>query len=388
MFIIYLEAAMKTGIEFEFPVGYHSFHKNKALNFQFNRWYSFGYARYEDMAKAAKNIKTFDNWAEGMTKLAREAETEGRMINAAFYYRAAEFYIPPRNAKKDVLYDKFKSIVHEKLKENGVEITKIPFKGAYLPCLVKKAKDPKGTIVIHGGFDSFMEEFFSVISYFCGKGYDTYVFEGPGQGDARRKHGLAFDYRWEQPTSAVLDYFKLNDVTLLGVSMGGYLCFRAAAFDKRIKRVVASSIAYDYTDFAPKLLQPIVHLFYHKLTNFTNNATLREIAKGGFKSWYFQNLMYMQNAEKPIDAIQYLTEMDAEALHCENISQDILILTGRDDFMCPFKMHKKQVNALINARSVTGKVFYKDSHASSHCQVGNVKLSLDTMSEWIKSVTQ
>ena len=375
-------------INFDFPVGYLSFHKDKVLNYQFNRWYSFGYATYNDMAKAASEIESFGDWAEGMAKLAREAEAQGRMLNAAFYYRSAEFYLAPGDDEKALLYSKFKSIIHEILKKDGVQITKVPFKGAYLPCLVKKAKDPIGTMAIHGGFDSFMEEFYSVLDYFCGKGYDTYVFDGPGQGGARRDHGLAFDYRWEQPVSAVLDYFKLEDVTLLGVSLGGYLCFRAAAFEKRIKRVIASSVAYDYTEIPPKLLQPVIRLFYHTFTNYTNNATLKEIEKGGFKSWYFQNLMYMQKAERPIDAIQYLTEMTAEALHLDNIFQDVLILTGRDDHLTPFKMHQKQVKALTNANSVTDKIFFKDSHASNHCQVGNVKLSLDIMDHWIQSVKE
>ena len=359
---------MKTGIQFKFPVGYHDFHKDKVLNYQFNRWYSFGYAEYNDMVNAAKAIKSFDDWAKVMTKFAQEAMGKGRTINAAYYYRSAEFYLSPGDEQKAFLYNKFKSIIHEKLKDDGVEITEAPYKDGWLPCIIKKAAgDAKGALVIHGGFDSFMEEFFSVMNYFADKGYDVYVFEGPGQGDARRKHSLAFDYRWEGPTSAILDHFKLDNVTLLGVSLGGYLCFRAAAFDKRIKRVIASSVAYDYTEFPSKLIQPIIRLFYHKFTNFTNNATLKEIEKGGFKSWYFQNLMYMQKNDRPIDAIQYLTKMDARALHCENIFQDVLILTGRDDHLIPFKMHKKQVDALINAHSVTEKVFYEESQASSHC---------------------
>ena len=99
---------------------------------------------------------------------------------------------------------------------------------------------------MHGGFDSFIEEFYSWMRYFADHDYEVIAFEGPGQGAARRKFGLALDYEWEKPTKAVLDYFKLDDVTLIGISMGGWFCFRAAAFEPRIKRVVASSIAYDY----------------------------------------------------------------------------------------------------------------------------------------------
>ena len=376
---------MGTMMEFTFPVGYQDFHKNKVFNFQFNRWNSSGYAREEDMRKAAAQTHDFNDWADVMAGVAKEAEQDGRAVNAAFYYRAAEFYLPPGNAQKAKLYEKFKTLIHPAIRESGIEILEIPYLGASLPCMRITRKDHKGVIVIHGGFDSFMEEFFSYVSYLYYAGYEVIVFEGPGQGDARRKFNLGFDYRWELPVKAVLDYFNPQDVTLLGISLGGYLCLRAAAFEPRIRRVIASSVAYDYPSFPPKLLQPIINLFYTKLTNYTNHATWKEIKKGGFKSWYFSNLMYMQKAEQPIDAIQYLTKMTAEELHCENITQDVLIMTGRDDHLVPFKMHQKQVDALRSANSVTGMVFDQSTHANNHCQIGNIKLSLDVITGWIQS---
>jgi alpha-beta hydrolase superfamily lysophospholipase len=56
----------------------------------------------------------------------------------------------------------------------------------------------KGTVVIHGGFDSFIEEFFSWMAYFAEAGYEIIAFEGPGQGGARRKYDtlLCWEYLW------------------------------------------------------------------------------------------------------------------------------------------------------------------------------------------------
>ena len=380
----------KTQEQFGFPVGYLNFHKEQIFNFQLNRWYSLGYARYEDFTDVATRIQDFDDWKAELIKLAQRAEQENRLLNAAYYYRAAEFYISPDNPDKIKTYEKFKSLIHPLLADDGIEILNAPYESGYLPCLkmnaVRNAR--KGTIVIHGGFDSFKEEFYSIMKYFSGSGYDVIIFEGPGQGDARKTYNLVLDYKWEKPVSAVLDHFGLKDVTLLGISLGGYLCFRAAAFEPRIKKVIASSVAYDYTDFPPKLLQPIIRLFYNRLTNYTNNATLRAMKKGGLKSWYFSNLIYMTGSERPIDAIRYLTRMTAEALHCDRITQDVLILTGRDDHLIPLKMHKKQVGALVNAKSVTERVFCKDSHASNHCQIGNMPLNLQAMTEWIDKIDE
>ena len=56
-------------------------------------------------------------------------------------------------------------------------------------------------------------------------GYEVIIFEGPGQGAAIRKHNLIFTHKWEQTVTAVLDHFdlRLSDVTLIGISLGGYL---------------------------------------------------------------------------------------------------------------------------------------------------------------------
>jgi pimeloyl-ACP methyl ester carboxylesterase len=378
----------KAPAKFDFPVGYLDFHKEQVFNFQLNRWYSLGYARYDDLADVAARIKGFDDWKTELIKLAQKAEKDNRTLNAAYYYRAAEFYISPDDPDKMKIYEKFKRLIHPILTSDGIEIQEAPYENGYFPCLKVNAKGEacKGVIVIHGGFDSFKEEFYSIMKYFSNNGYDVIVFEGPGQGEARKKYNLVFDYKWEKPTSAVLDHFGLDDVTLLGISMGGYLCFRAAAFEPRIKKVIASSVAYDYMDFPPKIVQPIVSLFYNTLTEFTNTATIRTMKKGGLKSWYFSNLIYMTGSKRPIDAVRYLTKLTAEALHCDRVTQDVLILTGRDDHFTPFKMHKKQVKALINANTVTERVFYKDSSASNHCQIGNMPLNLKVMTEWVEKI--
>jgi len=52
------------------------------------------------------------------------------------------------------------------------------------------ASEKKGTILIHGGFVSFIEEFYSMMKYFSNHGYEVIGFERPGQGAALRKYGF------------------------------------------------------------------------------------------------------------------------------------------------------------------------------------------------------
>ena len=373
--------------KFIFPVGYHKFHKKQVFNFQLNRWYSLGYARFEDIKEVSHKVKSFKDWKTEMVKMAEKAESENRLVNAAFYYRASEFYMLQDNFEKKQMYNKFIDLFYKAFKNDNIEQFEVPYKEAFLPAMKvsPRGDKKKGIIVMHGGFDSFIEEFYSWIRYFSDHGYEVIAFEGPGQGAALRKHGLAVDYEWEKPIKAVLDYFKLNDVTLVGISMGGWFCFRAAAFEPRIKRVIASSISYDYMKLMNVVLQKM-HIFFIKhMRNYSNKMILKSIKKEkGIQAWMSAQLMYITKKQMPMDAFDFWLQLNEKNLHSELVKQDVLILTGRNDHFISFKAHAMQVKALTNANSVTAEVFTKETHAHNHCQIGNIGLALDVMVKWIE----
>lgn len=367
-------------------MGYHKFHKDKLFNYQLNRWYSLGYARYEDVKKAGQKISTFEDWKREMIKLAEEAISEERFMNAAFYYRAAEFYTFQGDPDKELFYDKFIELFYKAFQDEGIERFEVPYNRSFLPAMkIPHGKDRKrGTIVMHGGFDSFIEEFYSWMRYFSDHGYEVIAFEGPGQGGARKKYGLALDYEWEKPTKAILDYFNLDDVTLLGISMGGWFCFRAAAHEPRIRRVIASGIAFDYTQFVNIVAQQLMKLFFRHFRGFSNKMTLKKMKKDRRHAWVISNMMYITDEKMPMDAADIILQLNERNLHSDLVKQDVLILTGREDHFIPFKMHKKQEEALVNARSVTTRIFTKEEQAQNHCQIGNIGLALNIMTRWIE----
>jgi len=374
-----------TRSKFTFPVGYQEFHKDKAFNFQLNRWYSMGYARLEDMEEAGQTINSFEEWKIEMLKLAEIAVSEGRLMNAAYYYRAAELFTTREDPDKEHLYDKFIDHFYKAFQDDEIKNFEVPYNDTFLPAIrIQPANtEKKGTIVLHGGFDSFIEELYSLMKYFSDNGYEVVAFEGPGQGVARKKYRLAFDYEWEKPVKAVLDYFQLEDVTLLGLSMGGWLCLRAAAFEPRINRVIAHSVSFDVIQYTNMVGQLLAKLFFRKFRKFTNNAMVKKMKKKLMYSWFVNNLMYMTNKEMPIEGFDVLLQLNEENLHSDLVKQDVLVLTGKKDHMIPFKMHDMQVKALTNAKSVTAMVFTKEEHAQNHCQIGNIGLVLDVMVKWI-----
>jgi pimeloyl-ACP methyl ester carboxylesterase len=371
--------------KFEFPLGYCEFHKDKTFNFQLNRWHSMGYARFEDMKEVAQKINSFEEWKVEMLGLAQVATSENRLMNAAYYFRAAEFFTTRKDPDKEYLYNKFIERFYKAFQDEKIESFEVPYNDTFIPAkrIQPENMEIKGTIVLHGGFDSFIEEFFSLMKTFSDSGYEVIAFEGPGQGAARKKYGLAFDHEWEKPTKAVLDHFNLEDVTLLGISMGGWLCLRAAAFDSRIKRVIAHSVSFDVNQYTNVIGQRIAHLFFTRFRNFTNNAMLKKAKKNMMYSWFVSNLTYITDKEVPIDGFDVLLQLNEENLHPDLVKQDVLVLTGKKDHMIPLKMHDMQIKALTGAKSVTGRVFTTEEHAQNHCQVGNIGLVISVMMEWI-----
>lgn len=372
--------------KFVFPIEYQEFHKDQGFNFQLNRWYSMGYARFEDMKEVGQKINSFEEWKLEMLKLAEIAVSEDRLINATYYYRAAELFTTREDSDKELLYNKFIDNFNKAFLDDEIEKFEVPYGNTFLPAIQIQPinKKQRGTIVLHGGFDSFIEELYSLMKSFADHGYEVIAFEGPGQGAARKKYGHAFDYKWEKPTKAILDYFKLGDVTFLGVSMGGWLCLRAAAFEPRIKRVIAWSVSFDVNQYTNIVSQLLAKLLFRKFRNFINNAMVKKMKKNLMYSWFVNNLMYITNKEVPIEGFDVLLQLNEENLHSDLVKQDVLILTGRNDHLVPFKMHNLQIKALTNAKSVTERVFTKEENAQNHCQMGNLGLALDVMVKWIE----
>ena len=371
-----------------FPVGYYQFNKDKAFNFQLNRWFSMGYVRYEDMRKAGAHIESFADWKREMLDMAELSLSENRIMNAAFYFRAAEFFTTSGDPDKRNLHQLFTRTFYKAVEQKGVELVEVPYGKTFIQAmrLQPSLNETIGTIVIHGGYDSFKEELYSMMKYFRRQGYEVITFDTPWMGASRDQREMGLDVAWEKPVSALLDHFKADDVTLIGISMGGWLSLRAAAFEPRIKRVIASSVSYDVNQYNNAIGQRVARYMFEKKRDQLNKTLLKKMDKNLYYSWFVNHLMDVTNRETPVEAFDILMTFNEENLHSALVKQDVLILTGRNDHMVPFKMHQKQVEALTNARSVTERIFTRDECAQNHCQIGNIGLALQTMSDWMESL--
>ena len=371
---------MSTREKFVFPVGYHQFHNDQHMNFQLNRWYSLGYWTKADAGQAGAGIRELGDWKRELVALAEQMTAEDRHLAAAFGYRAAEFFTHPQDPDKLPLYDHFHDQFYAAVEDQQMERCSVPYQAASLPALRFSPADRKGTIIIHGGLDSFMEEFYSAACYIVDAGYEVILFEGPGQGAALRRSNLYMTYQWEDPVAAVLDHFGLDGVTLVGVSMGGYLAPRAAAFEDRISRVVAFDV-FTYDQHGSGLQGALYRLFlrFPALYNGVARTAMRwnVTADHVINQW-----MYITGTETPAEWIALLEDYSVSDV-ASLIGQDVLLLAGAEDHMIPLKEYHKNMGGLTNTRSLTGRIFAVEEHAQNHCQVGNLKLALDVILDWV-----
>ena len=91
--------------------------------------------------------------------------------------------------------------------------------------------------------------------------------------------------------------------------------------------------------------------------------------------------MDILNSSTPAEYVaqmQYFSVSDI----ADQIHQDVLLLAGDNDHMIPLNELHKHQEGLVNARTITERIFSAEEHAENHCQVGNIKLALDVIIDW------
>ena len=186
-----------------------------------------------------------------------------------------------------------------------------------------------------------------------------------------------------------LDHFGLDDVTLIGISLGGYLAPRAAAFDNRIQRVVMYDLIYDFYGAITQKMGEKKAKFFDYMTAHPRNLLWKWLGKkldeNYFTRWLLgQGYAIYENVHSPCEYFNCIKHYNTREIS-PLLKQDVLVLAGTEDLYTIY--YEEQLRALTNARSVTGRLFTAEEQASHHCQIGNLQLVLETIENWIEKVT-
>ncbi|MGW5953092.1 alpha/beta fold hydrolase [Bacillus mycoides] len=364
---------------------------NEQFNLQINRFFNDFYQDDEranqDLQAIIPRLTDTDSWYNTWIEYAAMREHQKDFDLASVYYQAAEFYMESSNPKKEKVYQKYRETFYKGFHDFEYETYQIPYEDSYLPAIKFMTPGACNTLLFFGGYDSYMEEMMKMMNYLIGINYNIIVFDGPGQGTAL-KNGLKFIHNWEKPVSTVIDYFKLDRVSILGASWGGYLAMRAAAFEKRIDKVIAFNIFYSGLD-ALKMRMP--DNIWNKLTTLlaTNEADKintmfkQMMATSIDLNWKVKKGMENTGEKTPFNLLKNFEKHTMAGIG-QFINQEVLLLAGEDDQYVPISRLPQIESELCNAASITSVVFTKKTGGEQHCQAGHRHLAFDEIKRFLR----
>ena len=223
-----------------------------------------------DFQEVTGQIEHWDDWCAAWCRRAADHEGLGRaaledgyhltagehLTRAAVYYHFAKFMFVNDMAQVRAAHAKAiecKQLALPHLRPPG-ERVEIPYGGSFLAGHLRRpagaARPP--VMIMVPGLESAKEEMEAYALPFLARGIATLMVDGPGQGEAEYEHPIRGDF--EVPAAAIVDWLLTRTdldtmrIDLWGVSMGGYLAPRAAAFEKRITACIALAGPYDFQD--------------------------------------------------------------------------------------------------------------------------------------------
>jgi pimeloyl-ACP methyl ester carboxylesterase len=195
---------------------------------------------------------------------------------------------------------------------------------------------------------------------------------------------------WHLPVAAVLDYFGLTDVTLMGFSLGGCLVMRAAAQEPRVTRVIAFDIMTELSECvtrnpgtaglaalaanAAEMPAPVI------------DAAAEAFAKTDLLAeWAFDQAERVMGVATPAEVFKVWREYNTDDVS-SLVTQDVLLMAGAKDHYVPLHQLGDQLLRLTDARSVSARVFTEAEQAQNHCQIGNTGLAIKVILDWLDAV--
>lgn len=372
------------------PVGMHKLNDDPGISFQLNRLVNMDGCDLSVAREIGPAIKTAADFYTVLKERADHELENGHIKNAAALYRMSEFYTDWEDPDGLAAWKKARELFFQYYADffSGehplAELVNVPYEGYNMPVLKFNSEAPKGTIVMHGGFDSSYEEFFSECEYLRENGYNVYLFEGPGQGECIRVHGAPLIIEWEKPVMAVTKYFDLHDVILVGQSLGGFFAPRASAFDERVTKCVsiaqfgALKMNFHNNAFVNGIVVGLLNVI---LYGFGWLINILYAAKKGKGMPFFRTYFHRMGTTNVYSLVKFLWSIDLRPI-ADRLTKDYLVIGGSRDTMACRAGLGRHLLVLKNARSVSSREITAFEEGADHCCCGNQVAAMDAILLW------
>lgn len=399
------------------------FRLHEDANFHYETLRSLGTVRYYgsdvneqlDLMGMIK-VNDFDSWYGAWSGLAEQvlstidednlgsydpATIRNVYFRASHYYWMAEFFLhidwnDPRSQDAFVKWRKYFDIANSYLEIPGIQISVKTSFGS-IPCILYRtpkasSSNSRPTVICTGGFDNNMEELLHDFGFdLLERGYNVLIYDGPGQPSFIREQHVGFMFDWEKVVTPIVDHlldhsdeFTFVDTTklaLLGMSFGGYLVARAAAFEPRLQAVICIDGVWSFLDCcfnAMPELKPIWEAGDEAAFN-------RAFDKHGLKSspsgqrWIHDHLKCSFQEKNAFECFRRISKMTLDDGVAEKIKMPAFIGDAADDIF--FLGQPPKVAAAIGS-SATLFEFTNKNAAAAHCASGALTYQNQIIWEW------
>jgi pimeloyl-ACP methyl ester carboxylesterase len=345
----------------------------------------------------------FGEWLKTADRVRRVAEkslADGHELSAgetylraANYYRAALIHYSYREDPRVYEASRRSVSCFEKaitLLSIPAQRVKIPYEGTTLPGYFFRspvATEKAPVLIVHQGFDAWPEETRWVWDGAIKRGYHCLLFHGPGQGLALRLQGLTFRPDWEKVVTPVVDFALTlpgvdpEKIVLKGLSFGGALAPRAAAFEKRIKICIANPGVLNWAE-----------AMYGHFEDYPGFLELLEASPEAFNAaaagltrlwpvagWWFREAAWKHDATSPADLMMKLGEFNNEGV-VDQIDCQVLIIDGTAEDATPGQA-ERLYDALSSPKDYM--LFTAEDTGLVHCQTGALSVASQRMFDWL-----
>ncbi|WP_432192550.1 alpha/beta hydrolase family protein [Streptomyces sp. bgisy027] len=334
---------------------------------------------------------TEESWVTGwasfaarLQRRAEQAEAAGKLVTASTaylrastYWRASVMYFSDAEDPRMADNSNATALCYERyLKLSGYpgRRVEIPYEDGFLPghfYTSPVAGENAPVLVITPGRDTWAEDTRWIYDGAIRRGIHALIYDGPGQGLALRQGKLPFRPDWENVLAPVIDFaiaqpgVDPSRVGLFGVSFGGFLTIRAAAFERRAKVCVTDPGTVDWGGSISGRLRMLADLPPDRIPLQMRNL-IRDYA---WKHGVPNTITDVIEALAPYDNSQF-----AGRVSCET-----LVMDGAEE-MTPGEA-RKLYDALNCPKDYL--LFDATSAAQTHSQMGSYATATEFLFDWL-----
>jgi hypothetical protein len=267
----------------------------------------------------------------------------------------------------------------------------VPYEDTTLPGYLLRPDDSgaaRPTLVVTNGSDGSLP---GLLGYggaeALRRGWNVFLFDGPGQQSMLFERGVPFRYDWEAVLTPVIDFLvarpdvDASALTGYGISQGGYWITRAVAFERRLVTAVADPGVVDVSAGWTAHLPPALLDLLDSGQKDAFNAAMAQ-AQAGADPQAARTLAFRSKPYGMTDPFDLFTEVRKYQVRdvAGQITTPLLILDPADEQFFPGQP-RELYDLLPGEKEIIG--FTQAQGANFHCQPTGRQLTHTQMLDWL-----